>query len=239
MGEREQLGSMMGGGEGPEAVPAATVVLARQHELGHPEVLMLHRDSRLSFAGGMWVFPGGRVDPGDHVDDPDAGRSLRLAEERAAIREAFEESGLELTVGDLIRYSHWTPPPQAHKRFSTAFFVAPAPKGDVTIDDGEIRDHRWVSPTEALASHQRNEIELAPPTFITLTYLSAAGSLDELLQVARRGPIEHFTTQIVDIDGQIAALYHGDVGYDGADPGAEGPRHRLWLDPAGWRYERR
>ena len=39
------------------AIPAATVVLLKDHETG-PEVLMLHRTSKVNF-GGMWVFPGG------------------------------------------------------------------------------------------------------------------------------------------------------------------------------------
>ena len=43
------------------AIPAATVVLLRESETGI-ETLMLHRTSKVSF-GGMWVFPGGRIDP--------------------------------------------------------------------------------------------------------------------------------------------------------------------------------
>ena len=37
---------------------------------------MVRRTSRLAFAGGMWVFPGGRVDPAEEgrgsPSDPDA-----------------------------------------------------------------------------------------------------------------------------------------------------------------------
>ena len=42
-------------------IPAATVVLLRDGE-AEPETLMLHRTSKVHF-GGMWVFPGGRIDP--------------------------------------------------------------------------------------------------------------------------------------------------------------------------------
>ena len=48
-------------GEGdvvPDAVPAATTVLVRDGADGI-EVLMCRRNSKLAFAGGAWVFPGG------------------------------------------------------------------------------------------------------------------------------------------------------------------------------------
>jgi len=231
MGEREALQAMgRATSMGPEAVAAATVILVRPDG----DLLMLRRDSRLSFAGGLWVFPGGRVDPGDY-DDTGA---LDVAERNAAAREAAEEAGLVLDPADLVRFSHWTPPPQANKRFSTAFFVAAAPEGSVVIDDGEIREHRWTTAPAALDAQARGEIELAPPTFITLTYLARHASAADLLASMADHVPEAFATQVAEVDGHVCALYHGDVGYGDGDPSADGPRHRLWLDPAGWRYER-
>ena len=46
-----------------ELIPAATVVVLRDAETGL-EALMLRRNSKIAF-GGMWVFPGGRVDEED------------------------------------------------------------------------------------------------------------------------------------------------------------------------------
>lgn len=233
MGEREALQKMgRSGVMGPEAVAAATVILVRDDA----HLLMLKRDSRLSFAGGLWVFPGGRVDPGDF--DPDAPNDLDRAERAAAAREAAEEAGLMIAADSLVRFSHWTPPPQANKRFSTAFFIAPAPPGTVVIDDGEIRDSKWVTATAALAAHRDGEIELAPPTFITLTHLSRHTSAADLHDSLATHVVESFATQVAEVDGHVVALYHGDVGYGDGDPSLDGPRHRLWLDPAGWRYER-
>ncbi|MCH9670796.1 MAG: hypothetical protein K0U93_05035 [Gammaproteobacteria bacterium] len=95
----------------PEAVeirPAATVmIIADRPDL---EVLMIERNSRMAFAPGMWVFPGGAVDPGeaddfeplcDGLDDARASEILGvdsggLAYWVAAIRENFEEAGLLL-----------------------------------------------------------------------------------------------------------------------------------------------
>jgi hypothetical protein len=43
---------------------------------------------------------------------------------------------------------------------------------------------------------------------------------------------------MVDDDGVLVAVWAPDVGYDSGDVSAAGPRHRLVMDPAGWRYER-
>src|SRR4051794_30595281 len=109
----------------PTAVPAATVIVVRDGAAG-VEVLMLKRDSTLSFVGGHWVFPGGRIDAADRrvadgADDDD----LETAARRAAVREAAEEAGIVIAADSLRRWSHWTPPPESPKRYSTAFFVAP------------------------------------------------------------------------------------------------------------------
>ena len=44
--------------------PAATLVLVREHG-GALEALMMRRHSAIAFMGGMWVFPGGRMDAAD------------------------------------------------------------------------------------------------------------------------------------------------------------------------------
>jgi 8-oxo-dGTP pyrophosphatase MutT (NUDIX family) len=92
--------------------PAATVVLAREAERG-PEILLLRRHRGSGFAAGAWVFPGGVVDEADAdpalarlVDGPTPGWwAERLgtpgahAYVTAAIREAFEETGILLARG--------------------------------------------------------------------------------------------------------------------------------------------
>ena len=62
------------------------------------EVLMLHRTSKGAF-GGMWVFPGGRVDDGDRRPDDDGDEP---AARRAAAREAVEECGLAVDADEIV-----------------------------------------------------------------------------------------------------------------------------------------
>ncbi|MBC7985273.1 MAG: NUDIX hydrolase, partial [Sphingomonadaceae bacterium] len=49
------------------AIPAATLVLIRDRADAPPELLMVERAAGMAFAGGAMVFPGGRIDPGDHA----------------------------------------------------------------------------------------------------------------------------------------------------------------------------
>ncbi len=94
-----------------DAIPAATILLLRDEPAF--EVLMVERHANIKFAGGALVFPGGRIDGGDH-DLNWAGFCDRyhevpqdeLAPRIAAIREAFEETGILLArhkeSGDFI-----------------------------------------------------------------------------------------------------------------------------------------
>jgi 8-oxo-dGTP pyrophosphatase MutT (NUDIX family) len=93
-----------------EPLPAATVTLVRDSGAG-PEVLMLQRNFQSGFMPGMYMFPGGALDPLDYseqacalctgLDDATASRVLKLERNGlaywvAAIRESFEEAGILL-----------------------------------------------------------------------------------------------------------------------------------------------
>lgn len=100
-------------------LPAATVTLVRDTPAG-VEVLMLQRNFQSGFMPGMFLFPGGALDPGDHapavlerccgLDDEAASNALGLphgglAYWAAAIRESFEEAGVLLAYdeqGELV-----------------------------------------------------------------------------------------------------------------------------------------
>jgi 8-oxo-dGTP pyrophosphatase MutT (NUDIX family) len=213
-----------------ESIPAATVVPLRDGPSGL-ETLMLRKNSKLAF-GGMWVFPGGRVDDADGPGD-----ELTVAR-RAAVREAREEAAVAIDAADLVAFSHWTPPRGAPRRFLTWFFLAPVHhEVDVVIDTGEIQDHGWLSPGDALARRDAGEYELAPPTWMTLRRLARAADVDAALAEARDTDPERYATRVV-VDGPIVAcLWEGDAGYPDGDGTRPGPRNRLILDPAGWRYE--
>ncbi|MFK7896454.1 MAG: NUDIX domain-containing protein [Myxococcota bacterium] len=223
------------GNEGTKPVLAATVLLLRDGAQGL-ETLMLRRNSKIAF-GGMWVFPGGRLDPEDW-DGIDAADEL-AASRVAAEREAMEECGLVAPASGMVPFSHWTPPPITPKRFLTWFFIARASEGEVAIDHGEIHESSWMSPVEALRRRDAAEIELAPPTFVSLTELAGYGEVDEALETVAKRENERFQTRIGVADAGPVAMWHGDAGYAETDPAAAGGRHRLTMVRGGsWSYER-
>jgi 8-oxo-dGTP pyrophosphatase MutT (NUDIX family) len=222
----------------PPAIPAATVVLLRDGADG-VETLMLRRDSKLAFAGGAWVFPGGRIDPEDYPggevsDDADA---VLTAARNAAAREAMEEAGLVVDPDSLAWFAHWTPGAIATRRFATWFFVGIAPEGRVVVDDGEIREHVWIRPVDAIARREAGEIELIPPTWVTLHKLADAPSTAAVCAEARARDPQIYLTHIARVDGGIASIWQGDAAYDDLDTEKPGPRNRLLMLDSGWRLE--
>lgn len=126
--------------------PAATVILVRDCE-GDYEILMLRRTSNAAFAGGMYVFPGGRVDGDDHLHRYDALRREPTVEQRAqllaigeewrgfwiaGIRESFEEAGVLLAydeAGRLIDHED----PATHARLES--YRHQLHDGDLGLDE--------------------------------------------------------------------------------------------------------
>lgn len=93
---------------------ASTVLLLRDTPTAGPEVHMLRRRTSMAFAGGVYAYPGGGVDPRDERPVGWAGPSTDLWAERlglarpdaaqavvcAAVRETFEEAGVLLAGPD-------------------------------------------------------------------------------------------------------------------------------------------
>lgn len=219
------------------AHPAATVVLLRDGP-GGCEVLLVRRNAQLAFHGGAWVFPGGRIDPEDYLAArPD---DVVAAARQGATREAREEAGVTLERESLVLLSRWITPEMLPKRFDTWFFAASVEaETRVEVDGGEIHEHRWMRVGEALAAQRAGEIELPPPTFVTLVGLATHRTVDEALAAVPAGGTETFVPRLHAVAGGACSLYAGDAGYEAGDPDLPGARHRLWMIDSGWRYERR
>lgn len=240
--KNDMYGNIDARDEGDEGVlppiPAATVVLMRAAaDADGVEVLMLKKNSKITF-GGMWVFPGGKIDAADADgvgDDPSGEQTARAA----AARETQEEAGLEVEPNEFVWLAHWTPPPGPQKRFATWFFVAHIDRDDeIVIDDGEIKDHAWIRPADALARHANHEIDLVPPTWVTLYQLSLYDGVDAVLaRLAERTPPVYSTRVVKDGDGVRVAMWHGDAGYESWDADVPGGRHRLVMAQDGFVFE--
>ncbi len=215
-------------------LPSGTVAALRDGAQGL-EVLLLQRAQRPGDeAPAAWVFPGGKVEDADRSGEDDAARA-RLA----AVREAKEEAGLVLAERDLTLISRWITPDVSPRRFDTWFFATAVRRDTPIVVDGmEIGDHRWLGPEQALAAYQERRLKLAPPTFVTITWLREHREAGAALEALAAAEFVSFRPRICRQEGGACILYPGDSGYEAYDPDSPGSRHRLWASPDGYRYER-
>jgi 8-oxo-dGTP pyrophosphatase MutT (NUDIX family) len=212
---------------------ASTVVVLRDSEAGL-ETLMLKRASKLAFFGGAWVFPGGKIEP----EDGDLVHGLLDAARVAGARELFEEAGIQVESDDLVPFARWVTPPGRTRRFDTFYFAVCAPDAEVHLDLTESDEHRWLTPSAALEARARGEIELPPPTYVTVAQLAELPNVKQACVTLAARMMEYVPHPCQVEGGAIVYLYAGDAGYDTSDASVPGARHRLWAADGAWRYER-
>jgi 8-oxo-dGTP pyrophosphatase MutT (NUDIX family) len=217
----------------PDARPASTVVLLRDTHNGM-ETLMLKRNKALMFAGGLWVFPGGALEPTD-IDEADG--NMDTAARIAAAREAEEECGLRPDLTKMVHLSRWTTPVVEPKRFQTWIYAAPlAESAEIEIDGSEIHDFCWIGVADAVAQHEAGQLGMLPPTYITLCSLLRYPNTAAMTEAeTQRSPHEVFPIFTKD-DGAVAVLFEGDAEYPTDDDVTTDARHRAVMQGTNWVY---
>lgn len=210
--EERQRGPAEAPNLGEPAVPrpAASVVLLRRggkHRDRALEVLLLKRTEEARFMPGVWVFPGGAVDPGDGEDE--AGYRT------CAIRELAEEAGIELAPEEeLVLFSRWITPEVISRRFDAWFFLALAPAHTPPKPDGvETTDAGWFEPTRALEAQAAGELALAFPTVKQLESLLPFGTSDEAMEAHRNRAVEPILPKVVGTPDEHRVVLPGDPDY--------------------------
>jgi 8-oxo-dGTP pyrophosphatase MutT (NUDIX family) len=173
--------------------PAATVILLRRggkHSDRDLEVCLVRRNPEARFMPGVWVFPGGALDPADGEGEP--------GHRACAARELAEEAGVEVDPDDLVPYSRWITPRVVPIRFDTRFYLALAPPHSPPEADGsETVDAAWFAPRRALDLHAEGELSLVFPTIKHLESLLPFANADEALGAARRREVRPVEPRVV------------------------------------------
>ena len=213
------------------AIPAATVVVIRDRPGQAPDLLVVERSAKMSFAAGAVVFPGGRIDEADRELGGDAAAKV------TAIRETLEESavavglgtvaaadgpalqaaliggepfaglidrlGLRLDPNALVPFARWRPA-FAHARiFDTRFFLARAPAGDWNPipQPGECAAAEWASAADLLARIAAGTATAIFPTKRNLERLATYADFDSAVADASRWPTDTITPWVETRDG--------------------------------------
>ena len=150
-------------------VPAATVILLRE---GHPgvQVLLMQRARESKFAGGDYVYPGGKIEVDDNPDDAvewcvgfdaaGAAERLRVPDAKTAvgcyvgaIRETFEEVGVLLAYdasGAWVRLDgpRWAEYRRATDKDNKAFWAMVKQESLRLATDKLVYLAHWITPEE-------------------------------------------------------------------------------------------
>jgi 8-oxo-dGTP pyrophosphatase MutT (NUDIX family) len=154
------------------------------------QILLVRRNPEARFMPGVWVFPGGAVDPADWDGE--------AAHRAAAVRELAEEAGIEVPADELVAYSRWITPKVVPIRFDTRFYLALAPAHSPPQPDGsETVDAGWFEPQGALERHRAGELQLVFPTVKHLESLVGFGSAAEALEAAQRREVKAVEPEVV------------------------------------------
>ena len=213
--------------------PAATVMVTRNHH-GELEVLLVKRNRSLAFAGGLWVFPGGRIDGPELESSSTELDAARLA----AVREVKEETNLTIDESGLVFFRHWTTPKAEPRRFATYFFFAEVSASEaVTVDDGEIKDYKWMRPSDVLAQLDEGQMGMMPPTIMSIQLIHKCRSVDQAREFLRTQPILHILPTMVIEGRRVFCLFEGDAGFPSGKIHAKGARHRISMEMATGKFE--
>jgi 8-oxo-dGTP pyrophosphatase MutT (NUDIX family) len=216
----------------PPPLLAATLILLRPSARTPFETLMIRRGEGMVFAAGALAFPGGRIDPEDHVRGGEEEAAARIA----AIRETMEEvgilvgidgahpaaladrdfagllaSGARLDLDALTPFSRWLPGEWVVRRFDTRFYLAAVPADAEAVADGrECAEAFWATPADVLAGGHH----MLPPTRMNLERLATLDSIDAAIAHARAFPAgEPIVTRLEHRDGRDWVCIPDDRGY--------------------------
>jgi len=183
-----------------EPTPAATVLLVTPGH-GGLEVLMVRRPP-IGFFGGVWVFPGGTIDAGDHAGDDFPEQAFR----RAAVRELAEEVGIVLDADSLAFVSRWVTPAGFSRRYDTHFYLAPVATAlPLKLAVDELEEASYITPAAALGAHQAQQWPMVLPTLAHLKWLARFTTIDQALESTRRARLDPVTPTIA-ADGSLVPV---------------------------------
>jgi glyoxylase-like metal-dependent hydrolase (beta-lactamase superfamily II)/8-oxo-dGTP pyrophosphatase MutT (NUDIX family) len=112
-----------------------------------------------------------------------------LAAQRAALNagtlafgQFLQQHDLYIPAEKMAYFAHWVTPAGRTRRFDTRFFLMQGPEGQEVRHDGtEIVGHLWLTPAQALARVQRNELTMVRATQTVVASLQGHATVEAAL----------------------------------------------------------
>ena len=134
--------------------------------------------------------------------------------------EFVNQNELSLHCGQFFYCSHWITPEKMAKRYSTRFFLAELPEGQIAEHcGGELTDSCWATASDTLAAFRRGDLKLHFPTIKTLESVARHDSMAELVDWARscvEWGITSMVPMVIKRNGKNEIVLPGDKDYPGA-----------------------
>jgi 8-oxo-dGTP pyrophosphatase MutT (NUDIX family) len=149
---------------------------------------------------------------------PSADLALALQQDLLAGRPfaaLLKQHHLRLVAGALQPFAHWIPKFHAVRRFDTRFFLARAPEGpwEPIVGERENRTAEWATAADILRRDAAGQATLIFPTRCNLQRLAQHGSVAEIVDDARRHPVEPITPWVEEHDGEKLLTIPPHLGY--------------------------
>jgi 8-oxo-dGTP pyrophosphatase MutT (NUDIX family) len=187
-------------------------VLSADPPLGHGLVCAAVRET---FEESGVLLAG--ADPDDVVDvsGPEwEAERIALLERRESLSSLLERRGLGLRADLLRPWAHWITPELEPKRYDTRFFVAALPAGQRARHVGGEADATfWITPAEAVARFERDDLPMMPPTIATLRELAGFATAAEVLAAADSRDIAPVLPRVVVAGDEVELLLPHEKGY--------------------------
>ena len=154
----------------------------------------------------------------------EAGVWLGSGEATVSLRDALNDRSKTLADAPDLRadldrlafWSWWITPEVEPKRYDTRFFIALLDETEAQhaqCDETETVEHRWIRPVDAVDQAEAGTFFMAPPTYLTLSEISACPSGDAIMSLAAKREVRPIMPRLDIDDGQWTIVLPGDPSY--------------------------
>jgi len=144
-----------------------------------------------------------------------AAARAELVAGRRGFLEIIRDWSIRLAADRLVLCARWITPEALPHRYDARFFLEEAPPGvEVSAEKGELVEHLWIRPQEALEVYFDFRLRLLYPTAKTLSWLEEGASVEEWRERFLKKRVTPILPRLRwDADGRVISTIPGEPRY--------------------------